>query len=103
MNHNINMCPPPPIPLDTGRDAFVNSQENSGRTALHFAAINENARIIQMLIDHGADPRIRDDMGRSAREYTRESSESHEILRIAENRISYNERYDRIETFLRPG
>jgi len=56
-----------------------------------------------MLIDHGADPRIRDDMGRSAREYTRESSESHEILRIAENRISYNERYDRIETFLRPG
>lgn len=78
------MCPPPHIPANAAQVAYVNLQENSGRTALHFAAMKENARMIQMLIDHGADPSIRDDMGRSARDYTCESSEAYEILRIAE-------------------
>lgn len=89
---SIAMCPPPPIPTNAAQVAYVNLQEDSGRTALHFAAMNENSAMIRMLLDHGADPCIRDEMGRSAREYTRESSESHEILRIAENCISYNER-----------
>jgi hypothetical protein len=78
------MCPPPPIPIDAAQVAYVNSQENSGRTALHFAAMNENAAMIQMLIDHGADPCIRDGMGCIARDYTRESSFAYEILRCAE-------------------
>ena len=83
------MCPPHsrPIPAtpNATQVAYVNVQQNhTGRTALHFAAMNEHAGTIRILIDHGADPCIRDEMGRSARDYTRESSDAYEILQRAE-------------------
>jgi len=80
------MCPPHPrpIPPNAAQIAYINLQEHSGKTALHFAAMNGNAAMIRILIDHGADPCIRDEMGRIARDYTRESSDAHEILRHAE-------------------
>lgn len=81
------MCPPPPqphIPVNVAQVAYVNLQEHMGKTALHFASMNENAAMIRLLISHGADPTIRDHSGRTPRDYTNELSDAYEILRVAE-------------------
>lgn len=40
--------------------ANVNSRTTLGRTALHFAAVEDSARIVELLLKAGADPRVRE-------------------------------------------
>ena len=43
----------------------LNVQNPSGNTPLHFAAINRNSRVIKLLVESGADPKIRNSKGKS--------------------------------------
>ena len=44
----------------------LNIQTDGGNTPLHFAAINGNDKIIKILIDAGADPKIKNSAGQTA-------------------------------------
>ncbi|CAH0558750.1 unnamed protein product [Brassicogethes aeneus] len=44
--------------LAGGQQAFINSQDSWGRTPLHAAAITENSRCLEILLNAGADPNI---------------------------------------------
>uniref|UniRef100_A0A2K6CYG8 Ankyrin repeat domain-containing protein 54 n=1 Tax=Macaca nemestrina TaxID=9545 RepID=A0A2K6CYG8_MACNE len=46
--------------LEDGADPCANDK---GHTALHFASCNGNDQIVQLLLDHGADPNQRDGLG----------------------------------------
>ena len=46
--------------LDAGVD--VDSRRNDGATALHLAAFDGNAEVIETLLAHGADPSLRDEV-----------------------------------------
>ena len=48
-----------------GRHADVNAQDSKGATPLHFALNNRRAKIIQLLLAHGANAHIEDDRGRN--------------------------------------
>ena len=50
--------------LNWGADA--NGRDNSGRTALWYAAISDNTGFITLLLEHGADVNARDEAGRTA-------------------------------------
>ena len=57
--------------LDHGAD--VNAQNNSGGTALIFAATFGQEQIVRLLLEHGADSSIRDEKGNSALDYAKTS------------------------------
>ena len=44
----------------------LNVKTSGGNTPLHFAAINGNNKIIKILLDAGADPKIKNDAGQTA-------------------------------------
>ena len=48
------------------RGADANGRDNSGRTALWYAAISENTGFITLLLEHGSDVNARDEAGRTA-------------------------------------
>ena len=45
---------------------LVNVQNNSGNTALHWAALNGNLECVKLLVQAGADPGIRNNAGKDA-------------------------------------
>lgn len=45
--------------------ARVNVANNDGRTALHRAAIMGNPKLVKLLVEHGADPFVKDSHGRT--------------------------------------
>ena len=44
----------------------LNVKTGSGNTSLHYAALNGNNKIIKILLDAGADPKIKNDQGQTA-------------------------------------
>ena len=52
--------------------ADVNLAQQDGVTPLHEAAHNGRADLVQLLLDHGADPSARDGKGRTARDFATE-------------------------------
>lgn len=56
-----------------GAGAEVNGQCEHGRTALQMAAAWGHLDVVQLLIEHGADPEIRDDEGLNAIEMAMQS------------------------------
>jgi uncharacterized protein len=53
-------------PTDGDLAKFVNRQNQSGNTALHWAALNGHADVVLLLIQHGADPSILNAAGHDA-------------------------------------
>ncbi|MBF0384195.1 MAG: ankyrin repeat domain-containing protein, partial [Magnetococcales bacterium] len=51
----------------------VNAAGPGGMTLLHWAADNNYPRIVEYLLDRGADPALRDDQGRTAAQVASES------------------------------
>ncbi len=49
--------------------AALDGRTSRGATALHFAARRADARCVSALLDAGADPSLRDDRGRTARDF----------------------------------
>jgi hypothetical protein len=78
------MTMPPPSKRLLGIAAGINKQCNMGMTALHYAAQNQNVATIKVLIEHGADVRIRDKSGRTARDCVPPGSKSDDLLCAAE-------------------
>jgi ankyrin repeat protein len=56
--------------LDHG--AQVNLQTGTGATALFAAASRGHCQVVNMLLEHGADPLIKDKQGRSAFYYSKD-------------------------------
>lgn len=50
----------------------LNHQNNEGKTALHYAVKYEQPSMIQNLLDHGVNCRIKDNSGKTALDYARE-------------------------------
>ena len=42
---------------------FINSQDSRGQTALHYAALNSNLKVVEILLKHGANPLIKNSIG----------------------------------------
>lgn len=63
----FNHCPSQRFPQQ-----YYQRQNNEGKTALHYAVIRGMASQISILLDHGADWRIKDNSGRTALDYARE-------------------------------
>lgn len=57
--------------LDGG--AEVDARQHGGFTALHAAAMHGDATIVRLLLDHGADPTLPADDGRTASDFARAS------------------------------
>jgi ankyrin repeat protein len=52
------------ILTNTNVKSFINMKDNQGNTALHIALDNNNQRLCNILINAGADPKIRNNMGK---------------------------------------
>lgn len=65
-----------------GRSKNLNIQDEMGRTALHYALLNNNISAYQNLLDAGADPRIRDHYGKTSWDYFRQKGEYLSILPV---------------------
>ena len=65
INHNL-------YPLEQFPQQYYQRQNNEGKTALHYAVIRGMASQISILLDYGADWRIKDNSGRTALDYARE-------------------------------
>jgi len=48
------------------KGANVNHQDKNGNTALYWAATDKNTDKLKILLDHGADPQIKNDFGQTA-------------------------------------
>jgi uncharacterized protein len=53
-------------PADADAAKFVNRQNQSGNTALHWAALNGHADAVLALLQHGADPSVLNVAGHDA-------------------------------------
>jgi uncharacterized protein len=62
------------------RGASVNAKDNDGNTPLIFAAISGKNSVIQILLEAGADPSIRNDAGINAAEQAKECPEIVSLL-----------------------
>lgn len=51
-----------------------------GFTALHYAALIDNVNIVKLLIKHGANPTMQNDLGHSPIMYVKEDSEIKPVL-----------------------
>ena len=65
INHNL-------YPLEQFPQQYYQRQNNEGKTALHYAVIRGMASQISILLDYGADWRIKDNSGHTALDYARE-------------------------------
>jgi len=50
----------------------VNTQDKAGSTALHFAVMNDDKKLVKLLLDHNADPNIKSQQGYIASDLTRQ-------------------------------
>jgi len=55
-------------------EARVNQAGENGITALHLAALKASADLVELLLAHGADPRIEDYSGRTALEFAKKNN-----------------------------
>lgn len=63
---NMISCIDTLLPRDPDALATINSQDNEGMTALHFACDKNSMAIAASLIERGADPRIKNNQGQTA-------------------------------------
>lgn len=56
-------------------DIKVNQSGENGITALHLAALNAAADLVELLLAHGADPAIKDRSGRTPSDFSRKNNE----------------------------
>lgn len=63
-----------------------------GFTALHYACLNGNRKIIELLLERGADPTRKDHEGRTPREYLDDTS-IHDITEMNKLMDDYEKRY----------
>ena len=82
----FNHCPSQRFPQQ-----YYQRQNNEGKTALHYAVIRGMASQISILLDHGADWRIKDNSGRTALDYARELKRF-DICELIENYASIQSR-----------
>lgn len=70
---------------------IINFQDEDGETALTLAARCRSKRLVKILIDHGADPKIRNRDGKSAEDYILEDERfrASPLIPNRENRMSY--------------
>merc|ERR1711964_160908 len=57
--------PPKAKPAASESRCDLNMQDVHGNTALHYAAMNENKELVQMLLDSGADPTLTNNLGQT--------------------------------------
>lgn len=84
INHNL-------YPLEQFPQQYYQRQNNEGKTALHYAVIRGMASQISILLDYGADWRIKDNSGRTALDYARELKRF-DICELIENYASIQSR-----------
>ncbi len=65
--------------LEPWRGTNVNVKDVYGRTPLHYAAIVGELAVVQMLLEHYADPTVKDINGKTPLDYARERGNSHII------------------------
>lgn len=75
--------------LSAGAD--VNAVDREGKTALHHAAQRDYSKTAELLLFHGADTSIRDNYGRTAKDYAPEWSNSH--IQFLKAEPDYDGRY----------
>jgi ankyrin repeat protein len=54
------------VDVSLARSASVNTRQHGGWTALHGAAQNGNREMVRILLDYGADPKLKNDHGQTA-------------------------------------
>jgi ankyrin repeat protein len=69
----------------------VNAQDQTGRTALHYACDLENSEIVDSLLRNGADPRIKDNTGLSPLDEATENEEIFDLLKEKEESLAESE------------
>jgi len=84
--------------LDNGADP--NLQDNSGSTALHYAAMNGRVDIIQLMIEHGASLDLTNDLGNTALHLSSSRSKSGAVSVLIEQGASLDLKNDNGETAL---
>lgn len=63
----------------------VDDVDKDGKTALHISAIKGNFQAVQLLLDFGADPRLRDKVNRTATHWAAESDHHEVVLLLLES------------------
>jgi ankyrin repeat protein len=84
--------------LDNGADPSL--QDNSGSTALHYAAMNGRTDTIQLLIEHGASLDLTNDLGNTALHLAASRSKSGAVSVLIEQGASLDLKNDKGETAL---
>ena len=59
--------------------AEINAVDDAGYCALHYAVVHGNAEIVALLMDAGADPKLKNNVGESSIELSRRLDHSLEI------------------------
>jgi ankyrin repeat protein len=78
---------------------FINQQNSAGVTALHYAVINKNKTIIDLLLNHGADPSVRDSHGTSSLHLASSASDT-EIPQLLINHYKNNNSPEQLKLFI---
>jgi ankyrin repeat protein len=68
----------------------VNAVQQDGFTPLHGAAQNGQLEMVQLLLEHGADPSMRDTAGRSPLDFAREGGYTEVSEILGNNRTTGN-------------
>lgn len=72
------------------KGANVNLQTKDGRTALHYAALNDLLKVFELLIKSGAKVGIKDKNGKIATDYVNLGQQNKYFLTLAQNVENYN-------------
>ncbi len=67
------------------RDAYVNSLDPHGCTALFYACQEGHTDVAQLLLNYGADPHIRNPQGLTPLAVARLRNDNQELIRVLEN------------------
>jgi uncharacterized protein len=70
-----------PVKQIIAAGADVNAKGDQGATPLFNAVMGENSQVISLLIELGANPIIKNDMGRTALEYAKNTLASDDVIK----------------------